>query len=55
VAVALSGCGETAESYCGNLYHDGGGGTPEWARKDSLFSDYQSCREWYWDGKEQAR
>ncbi len=44
VALAGTGCGETAESYCHGIYDDGGT-TPGWA--DSNFDDYPSCVDWY--------
>lgn len=48
----LSGCGETAASYCGDLYENGG--TPGWAERDDLFSDYESCVDWYVEARDQV-
>ncbi|MCA1699883.1 MAG: hypothetical protein LC790_13660 [Actinobacteria bacterium] len=41
------GCGETAGSYCRNIYSEPDAGTPTWAERDQLFSDYSSCVDWY--------
>jgi hypothetical protein len=45
--IAMSGCGETAVSYCTNMYSGPDGGTPPWAVHDQLFDDEASCEQWY--------
>jgi hypothetical protein len=51
VALALPGCFEPAESYCGDLYAEDGVGTPRWATEAGYFHDYETCVEWYRDNE----